>query len=393
MLNFIRYLIDRGHRNMFRNIITLLFFCCISLSAIAEEITLKNDRPDQYVVVKGDTLWDISGKFLRDPWLWPTIWKLNRDELRNPHLIHPGDVIVLDTSGGSPTLRLLRESVLGHNGKNGQSKGEVTINPSVIIEPLKKEAIPTIPVSSIAPFLNQPLIVESTALNDSPRIIAGQDDRVILSPSSRIYVRGIPNGGNLDWHIYRKGNAMIDPDTKTNLGYEAIYLGDAKITKYGDPATAEIIRAKEEIFATDRLTPLSNMIDNNFIPHAPDFAVKGRIMAIYGGVSEAGAGSIVSINRGHENGIEIGHVLAIQNTGRLIQETEMNKSDSFSLNETIKNTFSSQKKTSKNAMNMVKLPDERAGLLMIFRVFDHVSYGLVMQTEQSIHALDTVINP
>jgi hypothetical protein len=393
MLNFIRYLIDRGHRNMFRNIITLLFFCCISLSAIAEEITLKNDHPDQYVVVKGDTLWDISGKFLRDPWLWPTIWKLNRDEIRNPHLIHPGDVIVLDTTGGSPALRLLRESVLGHNGNNGQSTGEVIINPSVIIEPLKKEAIPTIPVSSIAPFLNQPLIVESNALNDSPRIIAGQDDRVILSPSSRIYVRGIPNGGNLDWHIYRKGNAMIDPDTKTNLGYEAIYLGDAKITKYGDPATAEIIRAKEEIFATDRLTPLSNMIDSNFIPHAPDFAVKGRIMAIYGGVSEAGAGSIVSINRGHENGIEIGHVLAIQNTGRLIQETEMNKSDSFSLNETIKNTFSSQKKTSKNVMNMVKLPDERAGLLMIFRVFDHVSYGLVMQTEQSIHALDTVINP
>jgi len=377
---------------MFRNIITLLFFCCISLSAIAQEIMLKNDHPDQYVVVKGDTLWDISAKFLSDPWLWPTVWKLNRDEIKNPHLIYPGDVIVLDTSGGIPALRLLRESVLSEHG-NSSSNKEVMINPNVLVEPLNKEAIPTISLSAITPFLNQPLIVENNELNGLPRIIAGQDDRVILSPSSRIYIHGIPDGENLYWHIYRKGNAMIDPDTKTNLGYEAIYLGDAKIIKYGDPATAEIIRAKEEVFATDRLTPISNTIDSNFIPHAPELAIQGKIMTVYGGVSEAGAGSIVSINRGHENGIEIGHVLAIQNAGRLVQDTEINKSDSFSLKETIKNTFSSEKKSSKSAINMVKLPDERAGLLMIFRVFDHVSYGLVMQTEQAIHALDTVINP
>lgn len=370
---------------MFRNIITLLICCCISLTTNAQEISLKNNHPERHVVVKGDTLWDISAKFLKNPWQWPDIWNLNRSEIKNPHLIYPGDVIVLDTSNGHPSLRLLRESTLA----NTSNQNTVTLNPKVIIEPLSKQPIDTIRLSSIMPFLNQPLIIEKDQLKSAPRIIAGQDDRVILSPTTRIYVRGIKENAALDWHVYREGEALVDPETKTKLGYEAIYLGDAKLIKYGDPATANITKAKEEIFVKDRLIPVSDALQTNFVPRAPAHAIQGRIINIYSGVSEAGSGSIVSINRGTENGVEVGHVLAIKHLGRIIKDDEAEEKSAFSW----KNLFSSNDEPKKNAANMIKLPDERAGLMMIFRTFKHVSYGLIMQTEQSIKQFDAVANP
>jgi len=354
---------------MFRIIITLLIFCCISLKINAQEITLKKGHPDRHVVVKGDTLWDISAKFLQNPWLWPTVWNLNRDEIKNPHLIYPGDVIVLDTSSGSPKFTLLRETV--------------TVNPNVVIEPLAKTAISSIALNTIAPFLSQPLIIENEQLKNAPRIIAGQDNRVILSPGTRIYVREIPDGANLNWHVYRQSTALIDPDTKKTLGYEAIYLGDAHVTKYGDPASANIVKAKEEIFVNDRLLPFHDNIEANFVPRAPEASIQGRIMNIYGGVGEAGVGSIVSINRGSKNGVETGHVLAIKRYGRMVKDAEMNAKKPFSLKE----AFNSEK------TGAVKLPDERAGLLMVFRVFNNISYGLVMQTEQPVDQFDAVTNP
>lgn len=379
---------------MFRHIITLLICCCISLSLNAQTITVKNNHPERYTVKQGDTLWDISAKFLRDPWQWPAIWNLNKSEIKNPHLIYPGDVIVFDTVDGKPTLRLLRETVLGHGSIGSHTTtstpgNTVNLEPSVEIEPLNKVAISTIRLSSIMPFLNQPLIIEKDQLNSAPRIIAGQDDRVILSPATRIYVRGIPDSADLDWHIYRQGELLVDPETKTHLGYEAIYLGDAKLTQYGDPATAKITKAKEEIFAKDRLIAINNNVQTNFMPHAPEHAIQGRIINIYSGVSEAGQGSIVSINRGTENGVEVGHVLAIKHLGRMINDGSIEADMSFSL----KNIFSSDKKTQKRATNMVKLPDERAGLMMIFRTFKNVSYGLIMQTEQSVNQFDAVANP
>jgi len=354
---------------MFRHIITLLTFCCLSFSINAQEVKLKNNHPDRHVVVKGDTLWGISGKFLNDPWQWPQVWKLNRAQIKNPHLIYPGDVVFLDMSSGSPQLRLLRETV--------------TLQPGVVVEPLEKTAITTIPLNVIAPFLSQPLIIEKDQLAASPRIIAGQDNRVILSPGTRIYINKIADGDGLNWFVYRPGDTLIDPDTKEVLGVEAVYLGDAKITKYGEPASADIVIAKEEIFTKDRLVPTNDNIETSFVPHAPETKILGRIINIYGGVAEAGPESIVSISRGSADGVEVGHVLAINRYGRVIKDPEPTKGKE-------------PKNTTTGLVlepGMIKLPDERVGLLMVFRVFERVSYALVMQASQPINKLDSVQTP
>ena len=384
---------------MFRHIITLLMFCCISLQLNAQEIELNKNHPDRHVVKKGDTLWGISGKFLKDPWQWPKVWQLNRSQIKNPHLIYPGDVVVLDNSGKNPRLRLLHETV--------------TLQPGAVEEPLDKVAISTIPLSVISPFLNQPLIIEKDQLAGSPRIIAGQDDRVVLSPGTRIYINKIDEGDALNWYVYRPGVNLIDPDTKEVLGVEANYLGNAKITKYGEPASADITKAKEEIFTKDRLVASGDEVTTNFVPHAPEVQISGRIINIYGGVAEGGPESIVSISRGSRDGVEVGHVLAINRYGRVIKDPEYQKDkDLKNSKPKLKelNFDVSRDKDGKPIVNfkkeqesangklviepgMIKLPDERVGLLMVFRVFDRVSYALVMQASQPVYQLDSVNTP
>lgn len=366
---------------MFRHIITLLMFCCLSFNLHAQEVALKADHPDRHIVVKGDTLWGISAKFLKDPWQWPKVWQLNRAQIKNPHWIYPGDVVFLDMSSGKPVLKLLRETV--------------TLEPGVIVEPIAKSAISTIPLNDIAPFLSQPLIIEKDQLISSPRIIAGQDDRVVLSPGTRVYINKMEEGDGLNWFVYRPGNALIDPDTNELLGVEATYLGDARITKYGEPASADIIRAKEEIFTKDRLVQSGDELITNFVPHAPDSKISGRIISIYGGVADAGPESIVAISRGAADGIEIGHVLAINRYGRVIKDAEAIQEKIIDSNTAIDSDKEAQKTSSKVALEpgMVKLPDERIGLLMVFRVFDRISYALVMQASQSVNKLDSVNTP
>lgn len=386
---------------MFRNIITLLMFCCLSFHLNAQEVELKKNHPDRHVVVKGDTLWGISGKFLKDPWLWPKVWKLNRAQIKNPHLIYPGDVVFLDMSSGKPELKLLRETI--------------TLQPGAVEEPLDKTAISTIPLSVIAPFLSQPLIIEKDQLAESPRIIAGQDNRVVLSPGTRIYINKIEEGDGLNWFVYRPGDNLVDPDSKEVLGVEATYLGDAKVTKYGEPASAYVAKAKEEIFTKDRLVPSGDEVITNFVPRAPEASISGRIVKIYGGVAEAGPQSIVSISRGSTDGIEVGHVLAINRYGRVIKDPEQAKETEEQKQAKAKpklkelNFEVSKDEDGKAIVNfekpaenagelklepgMIKLPDERVGLLMIFRVFDRVSYGLVMQASEPINVLDAVQTP
>lgn len=350
---------------MIRIIITLLSFSCLSLSAMAgNNIQLKNNYPDQYTVVKGDTLWGISGRFLQNPWQWPQVWDMNRSEIKNPHLIYPGDVIVIDTSSGSPRFRLLHETI--------------TLQPSAIEEPLNKKAIYTIPPNAIGPFLEKPMLIENGELDTAPRIIAGQDGRVILSPGSRIYLDDVQNPGKTYWNVYRPGEELTDPVTNEVLGTEAIYLGDTRITKYGKPATGEIVSAKEEIFVKDRLVLASDDFQENFIPRSPETAVDGRIIKVYGGVAEAGPESVVAINKGSIDGLEAGHVLAINRHGKTILDPE----------------YKGSKISKKDRLsNEIKLPDERIGLLMIFRTYDRVSYGLIMQAEESVHTLDSVSTP
>ena len=383
---------------MFRYIITLLMFCCISFHVNAEVVALKNNHPDRHVVLKGDTLWGISAKFLKDPWQWPKVWQLNRAQIKNPHLIYPGDVIFLDMSSGTPQLRLLRETI--------------TLEPGAVVEPLAKVAISTIPLNVIGPFLNQPLVIEKYQFSASPRIVAGQDNRVVLSPGTRVYISQIEEGDGVDWYVYRPGNNLIDPDTKEVLGMEATYLGDAKVTKYGEPASADIVKAKEEIFTKDRLVATTDVMETSFVPHAPDIEIRGRIINIYGGVAETGSGSIVSISRGSSDGVEIGHVLAINRYGRVIKDPEPQKEKDRASKAKLKelnsdvnldaegkpfvNSDKNSEKTNDKLVldpGMIKLPDERVGLLMVFRVFDRVSYGLIMQSTQPINEHDAVQTP
>jgi len=389
---------------MFRNIITLLMFCCLSFNLNAQVIALKEGHPDRHVVVKGDTLWWISARFLKDPWLWPKVWQLNRSQIKNPHLIYPGDVIVLDLSSGQPQLKLLRQTI--------------TLEPGVVVEPLDQAAISTIPLNVITPFLSQPLIIEKDQLAESPRIIAGPDNRVVLSTGTRVYINEIEEDADLNWFIYRPGDSLIDPDSKEVLGVEATYLGDLRVKKFGKPATAEVVKAKEEIFVKDRLVPSGDEVITNFTPRAPETQINGRLLKIYGGLAEAGPESIVSINRGSQDGVEVGHVLAISRYGRIIKDPEPTKADkekaskaeasakpklkelNFDVSsgedgKTIVNFEKEKKESTPIALEpgYIKLPDERVGLMMVFRVFDRISYGLVMQANEPINTLDSIHNP
>ncbi len=388
---------------MKQRIITLLALACLSINAYAEDIALQNNHPDRHVVVKGDTLWGISSKFLKDPWQWPKVWRMNRNEIKNPHRIYPGDVVVLDNSGGSPRLSLLHETV--------------NLRPSVRVEPLDKEAVQTISPSVITPFLSQPLMIENGQLDNAPRIIAGQDNRVVLSPGTRVYVNNIKEGEGTHWNIYRPGDALKDPETNEVLGTEAVYLGDVNIARYGAPATGDIVKTKEEIFIKDRLVVSPETFQNSFVPHAPEKQINARIIRFYGGVAEGGANSVVSINRGKNAGLEEGHVLAISRHGRIINDPDYVKPQSSTAVEPAqknlkelnfdtytdangKKVVNFKKTPAANkpiqttlSSGQLKLPDERIGLMMIFRTFDKVSYGLIMNTSDAVYAEDSLSTP
>lgn len=391
---------------MFRTIITLLMLCCLPTISLADDVQLQPNHPERYVVVKGDTLWGISGKFLKDPWMWPKVWKMNRAQIKNPHLIYPGDVIVLDTSSGSPQFHVLHETV--------------TLQPGIREEAIEKEAIPTIAPNVIAPFLTQPLVIENGELHDAPVIIAGPENRVAFGSGIKVYTTGIEEGSGLLWNIYRPGKALIDPDTKQQLGIEALYLGDARVETFGDPASVTILRAREEIFTDDKLVVAPETVQATFIPRAPDSEIHGSIMTIYGGVAEAGNNSIVSINRGAKDGLEVGHVLSINRLGTYVSRDPKKKklAQKYPLKEpkfpdtdygeeasTKKDKDKAkieapppvEKDTAKdeqaNDKTQIKLPDERIGLLMIFRTFERVSYGLILQISQPVNVLDLVQTP
>lgn len=358
---------------IYRYIITLLALSCLSMSAFSDEIKLKDNHPHRHVVVKGDTLWDISETFLKDPWLWPKVWRMNRSEIKNPHLIYPGDVVVLDTNGKFPQLRLLHETV--------------TLEPGARIEPLEKEAIKTIAPNVITPFLSQPLLIENDELETAPRIIAGPDNRVILSEGTRVYINDIKEADGAHWNVYRAGDQFIDPDTKEVLGTEAIYLGDLNVVRFGEPASADIISAREEILVKDRLIAVEDQFQTSFVPRAPESDVRGRIIRVLGGVggsvAEAGPNTVVAINLGSQDGLEPGHVLAISRYGRIVRDEEY--------------VAKKGEKDEENALGLkpgqVKLPDERVGLMMVFRSFDRVSYGLITNTSSSVFTSDAVHKP
>jgi LysM domain len=352
-------------------------------------LELAPGAPDSYTVQKGDTLWDIAAKFLKEPWRWPQIWRLNKEQIRDPHLIYPGEVVRLDRAG--PTLAIERAPA---------SPGvPPDVRPRIRSERLTEDAIPTIPLKAIEPFLTQPLVVERDGLDGAPRIVATQEGRYNIGASSRAYVAGFGDTKEVLWQVYRRGIALVDPDTDETLGFEAIYLGSARLTRTGNPATVQILSSTQEITTGDRLVVAPQPQVFAFAPRAPEKQIRGRIMSIYGGITDArtdyyrkgaasrpesprGSGTetgnlaVVSINRGAKDGLETGHVLAISRSSVIYNDRSTGP---FYMGEPRAQPF--------------PLPEERYGLMMVFRVFENLSYALTLGVERPVTLGDFVTTP
>lgn len=384
-------------RDQLRKSITALAFALSGLASFAalpqvppipqSPIAFRADAPDRYVVVRGDTLWDIAERFTDSPWRWPEIWNFNREQIRNPHWIYPGDVIVLDRVRGTLSIAGAdgrpgtdgAPSVSGAPGdaagRPGGVVGTVKLSPRVRAESTARDAIPSIPPSAIEPFLSRPLVIEPDGLDNAPTIIATEENRVIIEAGNRAYVRGMGDSREENWFVYRRGKELVDPDTNVTLGYEAIYLGTARVTRTGDPATVQLTTVTQEVGAGDKLLPVGVPEVPKYAPHAPAVFMQGRVIGIYGGlgkVGEAGPQSIITLNRGRADGLEVGHVLALYRPGPLIADA-------------------SAKTGGKPAT--FKLPDERYGLAFVFRLYDRVSYALVMRVTRPVNPLDVVQTP
>lgn len=359
---------------------------------------LKADAPDQYTVVKGDTLWGIAGRFLKDPWKWPQIWQMNREQVKDPHWIYPGDVIRLDRSGDNPSLSLAGGGGSGPSGGSAtDAAGNVVkIDPRVRIEKLR-EAIPSIPGAVIGPFLSQPLVVEAGSLDNAPAIIATEEGRVIVGSGDVAYADRIGSGDGVNWQVFRQGAALRDPETNEILGFEAKYVGDARVRRYGNPTTLEVTKARQEINKGDRLMPARETAYPTYMPRAPGKPIVATIMSVDGGVSELGQYQIVAINRGNRDGVEVGHVLASYRRGKTLSEGGTGWSLGGKPNPVVPDppnaTPTADLKAGAPASAVVKLPDERNGLVFVFRVFEKMSYAMVMRSTRPIYIGDVVKTP
>lgn len=342
-------------------------------------VELKADYPEKYVVVKGDTLWDISARFLKNPWQWPQLWQFN-PQVKNPHLIYPGDVLAIYFIDGQPVMQVQRDgktvsvpmtrAYIDDVPRDVRRQGYPTVklSPRIREEGLE-EAIPTIPVDAIKPFLTRPQVVTEDELEQAPYVVAHADEHMAAGGGYRIYARGINEGEAVgDYSLVRSGQTYRDPDSGEVLGYEAVYLGDARMQRFGDPSTLMVEAANREILRGDRLLPKAdNTFLQSFMPRGPEQPVNGKIIAVFDGVAQIGQYQVVVLNLGSQDDIERGHVLAVSQLGKKIKDTVEGGS--------------------------VKLPDERAGEIMVFRVFERVSYALVMSATKAMHVHDVVSNP
>ncbi len=344
----------------------------VSIAHAAGSCAFLPNAPDQHVVVKHDTLWGISGKFLEHPWCWPEVWGMNKEEIKNPHWIYPGQIVYFDRVAGR--LRLGKTGIsTDKGGTNGMH-----LSPQIRMEGLGKDALKSIPSGDIEPFLSQPIIIEENDLANAPRIIATDEGHVIIGKDDNAYVRGNLQNGTT-FQVFRPGVPLRDPETSKIIGYEAFFLGNMKLerpAKAGsDVHTFKVSSAKEEIGVGDRLKPAPPTPLLNYAPHPPESKINARIVSIYGGVSHAGQNQVISINRGKEHGIDLGTVLELYSYGRTIEDKTATTGGLTMRKET------------------VKLPDEQYGTVFIFRVFNKISYGLVMQVRNAVVVGDVAKSP
>jgi hypothetical protein len=329
------------------------------------------NAPDSHKVVRGDTLWDISGKFLQNPWCWPQVWGLNKDQIKNPHWIYPGQIVYFDRATGRLRLGNATGEAPAADNKIEDSNGTVRLSPRMRIEGLGQEAIPAIASKDIEQFLSQPLVIEDDELANTPRIVQASEGHVFLGKNEKGYVLGDLKGGT-SFQVFHPGKPLTDPETKKLLGYEAVYLGTVKVQREAKvPNEAHIvtvISSKEEMGVGDRLLPVPPTPILNYVPHPPESQVDARIVSIYGGVTQAGQHQVISINRGKNQGLDIGTVLDLTHFGKTIIDPA-------------------------NKNNLIKLPDQKYGTLFIFRVFNNVSYGLIMEVTDVVEVGDIAKSP
>jgi hypothetical protein len=320
---------------------------------INEPVPLAEGHPNEYVVQVGDTLWDISAAFLRDPWLWPEIWYVNPD-IENPHLIYPGDVLGLVYIDGQTRITNVRGS-------------SYRMSPQARITPLS-QTVTSIPFEDVAAFLSSGVVLEKSQADALPYLLETRGDHLIASAGNEVYVRGITGDmPSARYNIVHVGDPIVDPDDNRLIGYHGIMIGEGSLRRAGDPATVALTDTNQEAVVGDRFLPAAVDVPLNFFPRSPSGNIDGRIISVVGGVTQIGQYQVVVMNRGSTNGLSVGDVLSVFQTGKVVED-RVRGGD-------------------------VQLPDEQAGTVMVFKTYDRISYGLVMEATDAIHILDSIRNP
>jgi len=337
----------------------------------AETVVYEPEHPQTYIVQEGDTLWDISSVFLRDPWYWPEIWFKN-PQVENPHLIYPGDTLAIVYVGGEARVQVLSRSEDG--SVVSQTAGGlkvVKVSPRVRSKSIDA-TIPSIPIEQIRHLLKRPLIIDEDTLNNSAYVLSSLDNHLINSINDKLYVRKLDtSSGTGRYHIYRPNRPLFDPTTNELLGYEALYIGESKLLLRGDPASVRVTNSEREILRNDRVIPMDNTnFERDFFPKPPSTEVSGEIIALLDAISKSGAFQTIAINLGNRDGVESGNILRIRRNGDVISD-----------------------KTEDDPNLLVRLPDEQIGMAMVIRSFEKLSYALIMEADMPISVKDYVESP
>jgi len=337
-----------------RKLLYALAACMLLVTSwVHAQPELRSDHPERYTVVKGDTLWDISARFLNNPWYWPEIWHVN-PQVQNPHLIYPGDRLALVYIDGQPRVTKVATS------------GVVKLSPKVRSEAIDTP-IPAIPLDAISSFLSETRIVSPEEINGAPYVLEGEDGRIITGAGDRVYARGEKPADKVG--IFRRSKQFMDPDTGEFLGLEARSIAKGDVTaENGDVLTLSITNSNEEVRIGDRLLNSEDRrLTTNFVPSSPDSTVEGEMISVEGGVNQIGQFDVVAINRGEREGLTPGNVLAVLKSGNMVRDPVTDET--------------------------IELPSERAGLLMVFQTYEKMSYGLILQATRPLSVGDKVANP